>query len=100
MGGKKYLLFCSPCHAGNGLGTPATGIPPLAGSEWGKTQGPGRAIRIVLHAIRGPITVAGRQFDNPGMLAWDPALTDKDIPAILSYVPANNESGHKASIVH
>ena len=99
IGRGKYELYCGPCHASNGLGTPATGIPPLAGSEWVKAQGPGRAIRIVLLAVRGPITVAGRQFDNPGMLAWGPQLTDEDIAAILTYVRGNNNWGNKAPMV-
>ncbi len=98
-GKGKYELYCSPCHGSSGLGNPATGIPPLAGSEWVKTIGPGRAIRIVLLAVRGPITVSGKPWDNPGMLAWGPQLTDEDIAAILSYVRANNEWGNKASIV-
>ncbi len=98
-GKGKYELYCSPCHGSSGLGNPATGIPPLAGSEWVKTTGPGRGIRIVLNAIRGPISVSGKMWDNPGMLAWGPQLSDEDIAAILSYVRANNDWGNKASIV-
>src|SRR5713101_2897693 len=47
-GQAKFGLYCSSCHGSSGLGTAATGVPPLAGSEWVKTPGPGRAIRIVL----------------------------------------------------
>jgi len=99
IGRAKFELYCGPCHQSSGLGTPATGIPPLAGSEWVKAPGPGRAIRIVLHAVRGPITVAGKPLDNPGMLAWGPQLTDEDIAAILSYVRANKDWGNQASLV-
>ena len=99
VGKAKYELYCSACHQSSGLGTPGTGIPPLAGSEWVKTPGPGRSIRIVLHAIRGPIKVQDKTWDNPGMIAWAAQLSDEDIAAILSYVRANNVWGNKASMV-
>src|SRR5437867_8249477 len=42
-GKAKFELTCAPCHQSAGTGNPATGIPPLAGSEWVKAPGPGRA---------------------------------------------------------
>lgn len=99
IGKAKFEMFCAPCHASSGLGNPGTGIPPLLGSEWVKTPGAGRSIRIVLHAVRGPILVGGKTFDNPGMLAWAPTLSDEDIAGILTYVRANNDWGNKASAV-
>ena len=98
-GKAKFELYCSACHQTTGLGNPATGVPPLAGSEWVKTPGPGRAIRIVLYSVTGPIQVAGKTFDSNAMLAWAPQLTDEDIAAILSYVRANKDWGNNASLV-
>ncbi len=99
MGRARFELYCGPCHQSSGAGNPGTGIPPLAGSEWVKTSGAGRAIRIVLNSVKGPIQVLGTTFDNPAMPPWGPQLTDEDIAAILSYVRANNNWGNKAAIV-
>jgi mono/diheme cytochrome c family protein len=43
--------------------------------------------------------VSGKPWDNPGMLAWGPQLTDEEIAAILSYVRANDKWGNNASFV-
>jgi len=99
LGKGKFELICAPCHQSTGVGNPATGIPPLCGSEWVKTPGPGRAIRIVLNSVRGPIQVIGKTYDNPSMPPWGPQLTDEDIALILSYVRANQDWGNKAPVV-
>ena len=96
IGKAKFDLYCSVCHQPTGLGNPSTGVPPLAGSEWVKAPGPGRAVRIVLNSVIGPIQVAGKTFDSSAMLAWRAQLSDEDIAQILSYVRANREWGNNA----
>ena len=60
FGKKQFLSACTTCHQATGLGVPGT-YPPLAGSEW--VQGSEeRLIRIVLHGLNGPVTVAGATF--------------------------------------
>lgn len=58
--------------------------PPLDGSAW--VAGPeNRAIKIVLHGLRGPIEVRGKAY-NQEMPGFGPILTDADIASLLSYV--------------
>lgn len=98
-----YKQYCAPCHQENGQGSPATFIPPLAGSEWVLAKDPGRIIRIVLNGLQGPITVSGKEFGNAVMLPWRDSLTnDEDIAAVLTYIRqdwGNNASEVKAEQV-
>jgi mono/diheme cytochrome c family protein len=58
--------------------------PPLEGSSW--VAGPeNRAIKIVLHGLRGPIEVRSKNY-NQEMPGFGPILTDTDIASLLSYV--------------
>jgi mono/diheme cytochrome c family protein len=100
-GRQHYELLCAVCHQSTGLGNPATSIPPLAGSEWVLTEGPGRLIRIVLDAPGGEFEVAGKKYNNPQMPPWRdiPLLNDEELAALLSYVRRNKEWGHNASMV-
>jgi mono/diheme cytochrome c family protein len=86
-----YAQNCLPCHGAGGLGAPAV-APPLAGSEWVVTPHPGRAIRIVLHGVAGPITVKGVEW-NLTMLPFG-HLDDEAVAAVLSYIRQewNNEA--------
>lgn len=45
----------------------------------------GLVIRIVLHGLRGPIEVAGKNY-NQEMPGFGPVLSDADIAMLLSYV--------------
>lgn len=88
MKGKPvYQQTCIACHQANGQGQ--AGIyPPLAGSEW--INDPAReqqVIRIVLHGLNGPITVAGKEYNNV-MAPLGEALNDEKIANVLSYVRA------------
>ena len=59
--------------------------PPLAGTRWA-SESEERLARIVLHGLRGSITVADKEY-NLEM----PALgffNDQDIAAILTYIRA------------
>jgi mono/diheme cytochrome c family protein len=55
------------CHQATGAGIPGA-FPPLAGSEF--VNGPAdRMVAIILHGMRGPITVAGATY-NSLMMAY------------------------------
>ncbi len=83
-GGKLYGLYCSPCHAEDGKGAPGGIFPPLDGSNW-IDQDPGRAIKTVLHGLKGPIEVNGKAY-NLEMPPQGQVLDDNQIAAILTYV--------------
>lgn len=90
MGKILYAGVCAGCHQPNGAGL--NGIaPPLIDSEW-VTGSPDRLSRIVLHGVRGYITVKGRryQLDMPPL----GALGDEPIAAVLTYL--RREWGHGA----
>ena len=75
-------MSCSACHQLNGQGLEGI-APPLAGTRW-PSESEDRLARIVLHGLRGPITVAGKEYnlEMPAMGFFD----DKDIAAILTYI--------------
>jgi mono/diheme cytochrome c family protein len=83
-GGQLYGLYCAACHADDGKGATAGVFPPLAGSEWLHGE-PERAIKIVLHGMRGPVEVAGQSY-NLVMPPQGEVLSDANLAAILSYV--------------
>lgn len=91
LGLKQYNAACVTCHQSTGLGQPGT-YPPLAGSEWvnGSEE---RAIRIVLHGLTGPITVAGQEYSGSvqmpsfGKFAGSSYnWRDDQVAAVLTYV--------------
>lgn len=94
-GKKVYLRICFACHQPTGLGLPGA-FPPLAGSAIVTEADPGKIIRIVLHGLQGPIEVKGTTY-NSMMPPIVPALTDKEIADVLTYV--RNEWGNKAAPV-
>ena len=83
-GKALYLVSCSACHQPNGRGLEGI-APPLAGTKW-PNESEDRLARIVLHGLRGPITVAGKEYnlEMPAMGFFD----DQEIAAILTYVRA------------
>ncbi|WP_035616245.1 HEAT repeat domain-containing protein [Haloferula sp. BvORR071] len=89
---------CFACHGPDGGGMPLLG-PPLNGSEW-VTGKPETTIKILLHGITGPITVAGETY-NPTAempaLGINPTFTDDKIADVLTYV--RNEWENKAPAV-
>ena len=83
-GEALYLVSCGACHQSNGQGLEGI-APPLAGTRW-PNEPEERLARIVLHGLRGSITVADKEY-NLEM----PALgffNDQDIAAILTYIRA------------
>ena len=81
-GKALYLVSCSACHQPNGQGSEGI-APPLAGTGW-PDESEDRLARIVLHGLRGPITVVGKEYnlEMPAMGFFD----DSDIAAILTYI--------------
>ena len=92
-GKMLYAGVCAACHQPNGAGLEGL-APPLADSEW--VTGPAeRPIRIILHGVGGPISVAGRTWnlEMPPL----PIFSDEDIASILTYL--RREWDHTASPV-
>ena len=93
-GKALFSAVCAACHQATGRGLDGL-APPLLDSEW-VLGSPERTVRIVLHGVRGPITVLGRVHTGD-MPALGAALNDEQIAAILTYV--RREWGHAASPV-
>jgi mono/diheme cytochrome c family protein len=98
LGKKNYEAVCATCHQLTGLGVEGI-YPPLAGSEW--VQGtPDRVIRIVLHGLKGPVTVKGKQYSAAAMPAFGKVAgsgynwNDDRIAAVLTYI--RHEWGNNA----
>jgi mono/diheme cytochrome c family protein len=85
LGKSVYTNTCAACHQVNGMGVPNQ-YPPLAGSEW-VTGSEERVVRIVLHGLNGPITVAGKEYNN--VMAPLGTLRDDQIANVISYVRAS-----------
>ncbi len=81
-GKELYTAVCAPCHQPTGLGLDGL-APPLADSEWvlGSDQ---RLARILLHGVRGPITVKGKlwEMEMPGLNVLD----DEQLASIITYI--------------
>jgi mono/diheme cytochrome c family protein len=93
-GRTLFAAVCAACHQADGRGLDGL-APPLLDSEW-VVGAPERPIRIVLHGLRGPITVLGRVHTGD-MPAFGAALDDGQIAAILTYL--RREWGHAATPV-
>ncbi len=92
--GKAQFMVCGACHGQNGEGGPAG--PPLAGSEW--VSGPvSNLIIIQLRGLKGPITVAGKEYTFPAGMTPMAYQTDEQIAGVLTYI--RNNFGNKASAV-
>jgi len=97
-GQEIYEMACLPCHQPEGKGLPGV-YPPLAGSEWVRGDS-SRLIKILLHGLGGPITVAGQSFGlRPDAIVMPSlgGLTDEQIADVLTYV--RNDYGEKAGDV-
>ncbi len=90
LGKSIYEKTCAGCHQENGEGLIPI-APPLAGSNW--VLGPEeRLIRIVLHGLKGPVTVAGKVYKEPEVQPVMPGLKDnpmfdnEKLAAVLTYI--------------
>lgn len=90
-GKPLYQAICGACHQPTGLGQDGL-APPVLDSEW-VLGSPDRLIRIVLHGVRGKLTVKGVSYN----LEMPPLsiLDDRQVAAILTYM--RREWGHNAS---
>ncbi len=98
-GAGVFSSRCAACHQASGRGVPGV-FPPLAGSEF-VIGDSARLVRLVLHGLTGPVTVAGATF-NGAMPAWKDQLRDAEIAAVLTYVRAsfgNHAAGVSAALV-
>jgi len=83
----------------NGQGVPNI-YPPLAGSEW-VTGSEERLISILLHGLKGPVTVKGNTYSAAAMPAFGQVpgsgynWSDEKIAAVLTYIRQEwgNEAG-------
>jgi mono/diheme cytochrome c family protein/glucose/arabinose dehydrogenase len=95
-GQSVYGTTCFACHQPHGKGMENL-APPLAGSEW-VNMSDGVLARIALSGMTGPITVAGKEYKTlPVMPGHGPALDDKKIADVLTYV--RNTWGNKGAVV-
>jgi mono/diheme cytochrome c family protein len=94
LGKTIYKNNCIACHQETGLGM-AGMFPPLAKSEWvnGSEE---RVVRIVLHGLTGPITVAGQQFGSQQMPSFS-SQSNENLAAVLTYI--RQEWGNSAPAV-
>jgi mono/diheme cytochrome c family protein len=93
QGKELYLIGCAACHQPHGKGQEGL-APPLVDSEW-PIGPPERLVRIILHGLRGPLTVSGRTYtlDMPALGVFE----DEQIAAVLTYI--RREWGHTADPV-
>jgi len=90
LGKRSYEQVCATCHQATGLGVEGV-YPPLAASEW-VTGSTDRVIRIVVHGLKGPITVEGKQYGAAAMPAFGKVpgggynWNEDRIAAVLSYI--------------
>ena len=90
LGKRQYDAVCAACHQATGLGVEGV-YPPLAASEW-VTGSPDRVIRILLHGLKGPVTVSGKQYGAAAMPAFGRVAgggynwNDDRIAAVLTYI--------------
>ncbi|MSU19831.1 MAG: cytochrome c [Pedosphaera sp.] len=92
-----YEQACGVCHQPTGLGSQSPLAPPLAGSEWVNTPGPGRMIRIALYGLQGEISVKGEMYNAAMPGGVGESLSDADLAAAISYI--RQAWGNKASLV-
>jgi mono/diheme cytochrome c family protein len=82
-GRRIFGANCQACHQADGKGVKGA-FPPVVGSEW--VNGDERVlVRILLHGLQGPITVAGNSY-NGMMPAWRESLSDADIAHVATYL--------------
>src|SRR5690606_20752659 len=93
-GGQLYTANCVACHQATGEGIPGV-FPPLDGSEW-VIGDPAVTARIVLHGIKGPLTVKGAHYDGE-MPHFKEKFSDAELAAVLTYI--RSSFGNSASAV-
>ena len=89
LGKDMFAASCAACHQLTGLGMEGL-APPLSDSEW-VLGSPERLSRILLHGVRGPITVKGKTYEleMPALSVFD----DEQIASLLTYIRREWEHG-------
>lgn len=101
LGKRQYTLACVTCHMPNGQGIPNL-YPPLVDAEWvvGSEE---RLIAIVVHGLKGPVTVKGNVYNAAAMPAFGQVpgggynWSDERIAAVLTYI--RQEWGNSAGAI-
>lgn len=93
LGRQTYTGLCAACHQPSGKGQEGL-APPLVDSEW-VNGSHDRVARIVIHGLRGPLTVKGVQYSLDMPAAG--FLTDQQIAGVLTYI--RREWDHEAAPV-
>jgi mono/diheme cytochrome c family protein len=81
--GRAVYTTCAICHQANGQGISGS-FSPMAGSEI-VLGAPEIPVAIILHGIRGPITVRGQEYRGM-MLALGGSFDDVQIAAVATYI--------------
>jgi mono/diheme cytochrome c family protein len=89
FGKDLFAASCAACHQLTGLGMEGL-APPLLDSEW-VLGPPERLARIVLHGVRGTISVKGKNYEMemPSLSVFD----DEQIASVLTYIRREWEHG-------
>ena len=90
-GETVYQMACLSCHQADRKGLPGI-YPPLGGSEWISGE-KSALIKIVLHGLKGPIKVTGKDYGTePHSVPMPPmgGLKDQQIADVLSYLRAQD----------
>jgi mono/diheme cytochrome c family protein len=82
-GKALYELTCAACHQIHGMGQDGV-APPLVDSEWVAGK-PDRLTRIILHGVRGQISVLGKKYDLE-MPALGSTFDDEQLAALMTYI--------------
>ncbi|MEX0449887.1 cytochrome c [Spiribacter sp. 221] len=93
-GATIFAANCATCHQANGSGI-SEAVPPLVDSRY-VTGAADTPVQILLHGIKGPIEVAGNQYDGR-MPRFGETLTDSEIAAVVSYI--RQQWGNSAAFV-
>lgn len=90
-------VSCMGCHGNDGKGLANLG-PPLDQSEW-VTKSPERLAKVLLHGLKGPITVNGIKYEPamimPG-LNNNSSISNRDLADLMNYI--RNAWSNKAPV--
>lgn len=101
LGKRSYEQVCATCHQLTGQGVAGV-YPPLVGADW-VNGSPDRLVRILLHGLKGPLTVNGQSYGAAAMPAFGKVpgsgynWNDDRIAAVLTYI--RQEWGNQAAAI-
>lgn len=90
-----YDALCLNCHQPDGNGLPGI-YPPLRNSEW-VTGDKDALIKMIMHGLIGPITVAGQEYGRAVPIPMPPSgLNDQQIAEVLTWIRKEHGKGASA----